>query len=405
MNGVLTALLAVVVAAGAAVVLVEAIHMFVVRIGKRSPLIADLARTAHKPFRATVVLYAIQQALRSGVDDFAGRDTVLHILVLCVIAAGAWLIGALLLVFEDIALARWRTDVVDNLKARRVKTQVVMLRRVTVAAIVVVTLGVMLMTFPGVRALGAGVLASAGLVSVIAALAAQSTLGNLFAGLQLAFNDAVRVDDVVVVENEWGRIEELTLTYVALQIWDDRRLILPTSYFTTKPFQNWTRTGSAVLGTAEIDVDWSVPVEDLRTELRRVCEGSELWDGRVCVLQVTEAIGGMVRLRALVSAEDAGALWDLRCLVRERLVAWVWENRRDALPRLRADTNPPVAGESKPAVATASGVQAAPSAQSASRSGTDPDGQVFGGGADGETRGETAAGSEGQVSVSSRREG
>lgn len=168
-------------------------------------------------------------------------------------------------------------------------------------------------------------------------MAAQSTLGNLIAGVQLAFSDAVRIDDVVVVEGEWGRIEELTLTYVAVQIWDDRRLILPTSYFTTKPFQNWTRTSSAVLGTAEIDVDWSAPVEPMRAELRAVCEGSELWDGRVCVLQVTEAVGGMIRLRALVSAHDAGSLWDLRCLVRERLVAWVFEHRRDSLPRLRAD--------------------------------------------------------------------
>ena len=163
---------------------------------------------------------------------------------------------------------------------------------------------------------------------MVAALAAQSLLGNVFAGLQLAFSDAVRVDDVVVVEGEWGRIEEITLTYVAVQIWDDRRLILPTSYFTTKPFQNWTRTSSAVLGTAELDVDWSIPVEPLRAELRAVCEGSELWDGRVCVLQVTDAVGGMVRLRALVSAADAPALWDLRCLVRERLVAYVWQHQR-----------------------------------------------------------------------------
>jgi small-conductance mechanosensitive channel len=340
-NGVLTALLAVVVAAGAALVLVEAIHLLAQRLGKRSELWADLARTARRPFRALVVLYAIQQALRSGVDDFAGRDTVLHLLVLCIIAAAAWLVGALLLVVEDLALNRYRTDIPDNLKARRLKTQVVMLRRVTVAAMVVLTIGIMLMTFPGVRTLGASLLASAGVISVVAALAAQSTLGNVFAGLQLAFSDAVRVDDVVVVEGEWGRIEELTLTYVAVQIWDDRRLILPTSYFTTKPFQNWTRNSSAVLGTAEVDVDWSAPVEDLRAELRRICESSELWDGRTCVLQVTEAIGGMIRLRALVSASDAGALWDLRCLVRERLVGWVWENNQGALPRLRADTDPP----------------------------------------------------------------
>jgi small-conductance mechanosensitive channel len=336
-TSVLTALLAVVIAAGAAIILVEAVHLIIKRFGRTSTLLRDLAATAHKPFLATVTVFAVQQAVRGFAGEFPGRAGVLHALVILVIAAGAWLVGSLLLVLEDVALARWRVDVPDNMKARRLKTQVVMLRRVTVAAIVVLTIGVMLMTFPGVRALGASLLASAGLISVIAALAAQSTLGNLIAGLQLAFSDAVRIDDVVVVEGEWGRIEELTLTYVAVQIWDDRRLILPTSYFTTKPFQNWTRTGSAVLGTAEIDVDWSLPIEPMREELRAVCEGTELWDGRVCVLQVTDAVGGMIRLRALVSANDAPSLWDLRCLVRERLVTWVFEHRRDSLPRVRAD--------------------------------------------------------------------
>jgi small-conductance mechanosensitive channel len=238
---------------------------------------------------------------------------------------------------------------------------------------VVLTAGVMLMTFPGIRALGASVLASAGLVSVVAALAAQSTLGNVFAGLQLAFSDAIRVDDVVVVEQEWGRIEEITLTYVAVQIWDDRRLILPTSYFTTKPFQNWTRNSSAVLGTAEVDVDWSTPIEPLRAELRRVCEGSELWDERVCVLQVTEAIGGTIRLRALVSAADAGALWDLRCLVRERLVGWMWEHQRGSLPRVRAQWD-----ESDDGVAPV---------RQARKADVSADARVFSGGDDGEARG------------------
>ncbi|GAA2498355.1 mechanosensitive ion channel family protein [Winogradskya humida] len=337
MTSVLTALLAVVVAAGAATVAVEAIHLVVKTLGRRSQLLADLATTAHLPFLIAATVFAVQVAIRGFAGDFPGRQGVVHTLVILVIASSAWLVGALLLVMEDIALAKWRIDVPDNMKARRLKTQVQMLRRVTVAAIVVITIGVMLMTFPAVRTVGASLLASAGLVSVIAALAAQSTLGNLFAGLQLAFSDAVRIDDVVVVEGEWGRIEELTLTYVAIQIWDDRRLILPTSYFTQKPFQNWTRKGSAVLGTAEIDVDWSVQVEPMRAELRAVCEGTELWDGRVCVLQVTDAIGGMIRLRALVSANDAPSLWDLRCLVRERLVTWVFENRQDTLPRMRAD--------------------------------------------------------------------
>ena len=338
-----TALLVIAGAAGAAIVLVEIVHWAVVRAGRRSTLAADLARTTHRPFLVTLTLFAIQQAVRAAAGDFPGREGTVHALVILFIAAFAWLVSALVLVLEDVALATWRTDVPDNLKSRRIRTQVVILRRVTVAAIVVLAFGVAMMTFPGVRALGASVLASAGLISVIAAVAAQSTLGNVFAGIQLAFSDAVRVDDVVVVEGEWGRIEEVTLTYVAVQIWDDRRLVLPTSYFTTKPFQNWTRTGSAVLGTAELDVDWSTAVEPLRAELRAICEGSQLWDGRVCVLQVTDAVGGMIRLRALVSAADAPGLWDLRCLVRERLVAWVWENQRDALPRMRTDFEAPPA--------------------------------------------------------------
>ncbi|WP_250008926.1 mechanosensitive ion channel family protein [Actinoplanes sp. M2I2] len=337
MPSVLESLLVVVASTGAALVAVEVLHWLLSRIGRRSELAADLARTAHKPFLATVTLFAVQQSLRAAAGDFPGRAGVLHALVIGFIGAFAWLVAALLLVLEDAALSRWRTDVPDNLRRRRFKTQVVILRRVTVASIVVLALGVVLMTFPGIRALGASVLASAGIISVIAALAAQSTLGNVFAGLQLAFSDAVRVDDVVVVEGEWGRIEELTLTYVAVQIWDDRRLILPTSYFTTKPFQNWTRSSSAVLGTAEVDVDWSTEIEPLREELKATCEGSELWDGRVCVLQVTGAIEGTVRLRALVSASDAPSLWDLRCLVRERLVTFIWSHQRDALPRYRAD--------------------------------------------------------------------
>ncbi|MFF5294679.1 mechanosensitive ion channel family protein [Paractinoplanes globisporus] len=386
MRHLMIGILTVVATAGAAIVLVEILHWMTTRLGRRSELAADLARTAHRPFLATVTLFAVQQAVRWQAGDFPGRGPLLHLLVILFIAAFAWLVAALVLVLEDAALARWRTDVPDNLKRRRLKTQVVILRRVTVAAIVVLTLGVVLMTFPDIRALGASVLASAGLVSVIAALAAQSTLGNVFAGVQLAFSDAVRVDDVVVVEGEWGRIEEITLTYVAVQIWDDRRLLLPTSYFTTKPFQNWTRTGSAVLGTAELDVDFSTDIEALRAELRAVCEGSSLWDGRVCVLQVTDAVGGNVRLRALVSAADAAALWDLRCLVRERLVAYVWQHQPDALPRLRADLE---SAEPTPA-------RLSPPP----RSEPSNDAQVFSGGRDAEERGARFGGPDGDTAAS-----
>ncbi|WP_433538176.1 mechanosensitive ion channel family protein [Micromonospora sp. CA-249363] len=327
-------------AAAVALFLVEVVHRITRRFGRRSLLLTELTDHAHRPFQVAATVLAVQFAARFTTGYAVGeswRRLLLHLLVLCVIASAAWLVAALLVVVEDTALARFRVDVPNNRHARRVRTQVVMLRRLTIAVIVILTIGVMLMTFPSVRGIGAGVLTSAGVVGVVAALAAQSLLGNVFAGLQLAFSDAVRLDDVVVVEGEWGRIEELTLSYVVVQIWDDRRLILPTSYFTSKPFQNWTRTEAAVLGTAEFDVDWAVPVQIMREELRRLVEGTELWDGRVCVLQVTDATGGMVRLRALVSAADAGSLWDLRALVREHLVGWIRDNRPTAMPRVRTE--------------------------------------------------------------------
>src|SRR5262249_26505491 len=225
-------------------------------------------------------------------------------------------------------LARWHTDVENNRRARRLHTQVVMLRRVTLVVVAVIAFGVMLMTFPGARVFGTSVLASAGFAGIVAGFAAQSLLRNVIAGLQLAFSDAVRLGDVVVVEDEWGRIEEITLSYVVVQIWDDRRMILPTSYFTQTPFENWTRSDSSLLGSVELDVDWLMPVPEIREELRRALERSDLWDGRVSVLQVTDATGAAsatgtaIRLRALVSATDAPRLWDLRCEIREHLVAW-----------------------------------------------------------------------------------
>jgi small-conductance mechanosensitive channel len=320
-----------------ALLFVEVVHRVVRRLGRRSLLLSELADHAHRPFQVAMAVLALEAGVRATGGDFTGRRVVLRLLVLAVIATFAWLLASLALVVEDVAVARVRTDVPDNLRARKLQTQVRLLRRVTVAAVIVVTFGVMLMTFPHVRAVGASLLASAGIIGVVAALAAQSTLGNIFAGLQLTFSDALRLDDVVVVEEEWGRIEALTLTTVVVQIWDDRRLIMPTTYFTSRPFQNWTRTGSAVLGTAEFDLDWSVPVHDMREELRLLLEESQLWDGRVCVLQVTDAIGGMIRVRALVSANDAPTLWDLRCLVREHFVGWIRERQPTALPRIRTE--------------------------------------------------------------------
>jgi small-conductance mechanosensitive channel len=381
-------------AAAVALLVVSVTHRVFQRLGRRTQLLAELSEHSHRPFRVAATILAIQFAVRFSTGYAVGepwRQVLLHVLVLLVIATVAWFVASLLVVTEDTALARFRMDVPDNRHARRVRTQVVMLRRVTIAVIVIIAAGIMLMTFPSVRGIGASVLASAGVISVVAALAAQSLLSNVFAGLQLAFSDAVRLDDVVVVEGEWGRIEELTLSYVVVQIWDDRRLILPTSYFTSKPFQNWTRTRAAVLGTAEFDVDWSVPVQLMREELRRLVESTELWDGRSCALQVTGATGGLIRIRALVSAADAGKLWDLRCLVREHLVGWIRDQRPTALPRSRTEIGD-ASGElpwqwvqpRRPAGAGAQGGEID----------LPDDARIFGGSDDGEARNEAFVGPE-----------
>ncbi|MFE9957811.1 mechanosensitive ion channel family protein [Micromonospora sp. NPDC005299] len=391
MQSYLVTAVAALAAAAVALLLVEVVHRVTRRLGRRSLLMTELTDHSHRSFQVAATVLAVQLAVRFSTGYAIGspwRKLVLHALVLALIATTAWLVASLLVVAEDTALARFRVDVPNNRHARRVRTQVVLLRRLTIAVIVVLALGVMLMTFPAVRGIGAGVLTSAGVVGVVAALAAQSLLGNVFAGLQLAFSDAVRLDDVVVVEGEWGRVEELTLSYVVVQVWDDRRLILPTSYFTSTPFQNWTRTEAAVLGTAEFDLDWAIPVQAMREELRRLCEGTELWDGRVCVLQVTDATGGLVKVRALVSAADAGSLWDLRCLVREHLVAWVRDQRPTALPRLRAevgDTTGPLPWQA---------VQPRRPARRLPDTEVPDDARVFGGSDDGEARSEVFVGRE-----------
>ncbi|MCP2163972.1 mechanosensitive ion channel family protein [Goodfellowiella coeruleoviolacea] len=355
-----------------ALAVVAFVRRLVTRVGRRSAWLTELGRHAYRPTQWMAGLLAVHVALLAVSPSGAWRGPLVHVLGLALIAAGAWLLAALLMVVEDAALTRVRTDVRDNRRARRVHTQVTLVRRVTVAIIAVVAVGAMLMTFPAARAAGTSLLASAGVVGAVAALAAQSLLGNVFAGLQIAFSDAIRLDDVVVVEGEWGRIEDITLTYLVIHLWDDRRLVLPTSYFMSHPFQNWTRTEAALLGTVEIDLDWTVPVEPLREELRRILRDTDLWDGRVCVLQVTDAVHTMVRLRALVSAADAPTLWDLRCLVRERLVEWVQCHQPTPLPRLRLEN---VAARAQQWTAATT-----------QRQHTDQDARVFGESADGEER-------------------
>ncbi|GAA3282101.1 mechanosensitive ion channel [Dactylosporangium vinaceum] len=362
-----------------ALLAVHIVHRVLLRAGRRSALATELAERAHRPTQWVVVLCAVYFSVRSSADEASWRHAFLHADQLIIIGAAAWLVAALLVVAEDAALARFRTDVPDNRNARRVHTQVVMIRRVTVAVVAVLAVAVMLMTFPQARIVGTSVLASAGFAGVIAGLAAQSVLRNMFAGLQLAFSDAVRLGDVVIVEQEWGRVQEITLSYVVVHVWDDRRLILPTSYFTEKPFENWTRSESALLGAVMFDVDWWLPVPEMREELRRALESTDLWDGRVSVLQVVEATGSAMQLRALVSAEDAPKLWDLRCFVREHLVTWLRDTHPAALPRVRAEMT-----SAMPLHATLTGQTLT----------TDGDSRVFSHSVDGRARAEAFTGPE-----------
>lgn len=337
----LTALTTTGVAVGAALTVMVAAHVGMRLLARRWAPAGRLARRIRVPFRVLVLMVAFNPVvadLRPG-DGMPGWEAAaVGARILAVVATG-WFLTVLLVFVVDLAMIRNDHQMAraDNRAARRLRTQVMILRRLVYALGGVLTTGAVLLSFPGVEAFGASVLASAGLISVVAGLAATSVLGNVFAGLQLAFSDAIRIGDAVIVENEWGLIEEITLTYVVVHLWDERRLVLPSSHFTTTPFQNWTRDSPELLGAVELDLDWRVDTDALRTELDRVLATTELWDGRTKVVQVTDAVGGYVRVRALVSAQDAGTLFDLRCLVRERLVAWVRENADRGMPRLRAE--------------------------------------------------------------------
>lgn len=292
----------------------------------------QLVRHARMPFRTVVLLSGMWTAVTLAFPESAWMPALTQVFTILVIAAAAWLLSALVTFGTDVTLGRYRIDVPDNRVARRIRTQTLIVRRLAIALIVVIAIGAILLTFPAVQAVGASVLASAGIASIVAGLAAQSVLANMFAGLQLAFSDALRVDDVVVVEDEWGRVGEITLSYVVLDLWDDRRLVLPCTYFTTQPFENWTRRGSELLGAVEFDVDWRVSPALMREHLDTVLARTDLWDGRTSVLQVTEATGGLVRVRILVTAADAPTLFDLRCHVREAMVTWMQRTMPHALP-------------------------------------------------------------------------
>jgi small-conductance mechanosensitive channel len=298
----------------------------------------SLLRRLRRPSRVLFPLAAVRLALgRLRGPEGGAADWLATGVTIAVILSVTWAAIAVVRAIADWLRGEYDITIADNLQARRIHTQVDVLA--TSSSIVISLIGgaIALMQFPAVREIGTSLLASAGIAGLVVGLAARPVLSNLIAGIQLAFTEPIRLDDVVVVEGEWGRIENITSTYVVVKIWDERRLVLPVGYFLEHPFQNWTRETAQVMGTIYLYLDWRVPVDPIRAELQRLCEAHEAWDGRVAGVQVTGTSAQGVEIRGLVSAADASKLWNLRCDVREGLVGFLQREFSDALPRVRAE--------------------------------------------------------------------
>ncbi|SEL41983.1 mechanosensitive ion channel family protein [Parapedobacter koreensis] len=241
----------------------------------------------------------------------------------------------LLYVFEDYLYHRFDVTKANNLRERKIRTQIVFIRKLLITLIILITTSIILLSFESMRKIGAGLLTGVGIGGIIIGFAAQRSLGNLLAGFQIAFTQPIRMDDVLIVEGEWGKVEEINLTYVVVAIWDKRRLVLPINYFIEKPFQNWTRTTAEILGTVFIYTDFTIPVERLRQKLTELLHTNRLWDGKVNVLQVTDLRERTMEIRCLMSCRNSGDAFDLRCYVRENMIAFIQEHYPDSLSKTR----------------------------------------------------------------------
>jgi len=264
-----------------------------------------------------------------------------HLVTVAAIATLTWWLVRVTGSTAAAVIERFPKEELTSFHGRRVQTQASLLARAVMTVIVICGLAIALMTFPTVRQLGTSLLASAGLAGVVVGLAARPIFSNLLAGLQIALTQPIRLDDVVIVEGEWGVIEEIQSTYVVVRIWDDRRLLMPLQWFIDHPFQNWTRTSSSITGTVIFWVDYRTPIEPLRAEIKRICEAAPEWDGRFQNLQVTDTSEHAMQLRVLVTSSDAGKNWDLRCRVREELLAYIQTHLPECLPRVRTALIPP----------------------------------------------------------------
>jgi small-conductance mechanosensitive channel len=335
-------------AAGLAALLAYALlRPIVVRLGRHSRMLSAVLDRLHAPLHWVLPLMALQLVWQGAPDTLAGIDAVRHANVVLLIAGlTATAIGAVRGMADAVALRHPR-DVADNLEARRILTQTRVLARIAIGVLVFAGVAFILMTFPRARQFGASLLASAGLSALVIGIAARSVFGNLLAGLQIALAQPIRIDDVLIVEGEWGRVEEITGTYVVMKIWDERRLVIPLQWFIEHPFQNWTRTSTQIIGSVFFWVDYTTELGPVRAEATRLAQASKDHDGRVCLLQVVDTNERAMKLRLIVSSPSAGQSWDLSCLMREGIVAFLQRTQPGALPRVRAEVEglPPARGD------------------------------------------------------------
>ena len=303
--------------------------------GARHPRLRTLLTNSKGPLRLGLTVLAMSLAVRIAPFSEATATIIGNVLNVAFIALLGWIATTAVQIFSQVYLFRFKLDTEDNLLARKHVTQVRILTRAMDVLIFIITLAAAMMTFDQVRQYGVSLFASAGVAGLAIGLAARPLMSNLIAGVQIAVAQPIRLDDVVIVENEWGTIEEITTTYVVIKLWDWRRMVVPLSYFIEKPFQNWTRETSALIGSVFLYVDYTAPIDKLREKLDEIARASTLWDGQVAVLQVSDAKDSTLELRALVSARNAPTAWDLRCEVREKLIGYLQENYPDALPRSR----------------------------------------------------------------------
>jgi small-conductance mechanosensitive channel len=327
----------------AAILTISSVFIYLVAIGiiKRFSRRDDnqLESNAHKKFRIPILIFLLSIALNVLValidNDQAVYKYLKQFSNIFIILGITLMLIRIINLGKNLVLKKYDVNQKDNLEARKVYTQFKIIERILIAIVIIIALSAALMTFDGIRQIGVSIFASAGIAGIIIGFAAQKLLGNVLAGIQIAIAQPMRLDDVVIVEGEWGRIEEITITYVVIRIWDKRRLIVPTTYFIEKPFQNWTRESSEILGTVFVYTDYTVPFDKVRKELSRILKSDKNWDGITNNIQVTNATDRTVEIRALMSSFDASAAWDLRVNVREQLIVFLQKNYPNSLPRTR----------------------------------------------------------------------